>query len=360
MKFDSVLNAKADVFKNAFGYREVVGAQTEGGGSVTYLPSEDSDAFKAMVAGKREGKRDPRELIAIGVIQPQGHNRDPSSYEIAILVQQKRLLQHPIVEQARRAAKGEAQVILTGPAMRHGALAPGRYRPLRIGISVGHYRVTAGTLGCFVRCRYNGGVGILSANHVLANCDRSENGDIILQPARADGGIVPDDIVARLYRHVPLSFRVGTSNAVDCAFAMLNDKIEYEVSTIYDPPGVNFALGSVEDLVVDQLDVKKFGRTTGRTSGVITAVNVDNVYVNMIPSDSTKVARFDDQIAISGKGSAFSKPGDSGSIVFSDNDDLVGLLFAGTDRGGADGGGIAYANPISKVLDLLEVDIVRS
>jgi hypothetical protein len=35
----------------------------------------------------------------------------------------------------------------------------------------------------------------------------------------------------------------------------------------------------------------------------------------------------------------------------------VGLLFAGSDQGGANGQGLTYANPIRLVLDALKVDL---
>jgi hypothetical protein len=48
------------------------------------------------------------------------------------------------------------------------------------GISIGHFRVTAGTLGCLVQDR-DGNRFILSNNHVLADENKAEVGDVILQ-----------------------------------------------------------------------------------------------------------------------------------------------------------------------------------
>ncbi len=67
-----------------------------------------------------------------------------------------------------------------------------QYRPralvaetiLTAGSSIGHYKVTAGTLGGFVRDRE--GVYILSNNHVLANSNKAEGPDPILLPGPAD------------------------------------------------------------------------------------------------------------------------------------------------------------------------------
>jgi hypothetical protein len=82
-----------------------------------------------------------------------------------------------------------------------------RWRPvIPGGVSIGHFRVTAGTLGVMVRDRLTGEYLILSNNHVLANSNDSTIGDVILQPGATDRGINPSDVVARLERFVPLRY----------------------------------------------------------------------------------------------------------------------------------------------------------
>ena len=56
-------------------------------------------------------------------------------------------------------------------------------RPLLIGASVGHVRVTAGTIGAFVRRGER--VFLLSNNHVLAASNEASIGDFIRQPGPA-------------------------------------------------------------------------------------------------------------------------------------------------------------------------------
>lgn len=76
-----------------------------------------------------------------------------------------------------------------------------RLRPAPAGISVAHFRVTAGTLGCFARGRTaprSNRVLMLSNNHVLANSNVANLGDNILQPGPYDGGVNPADRVAIL------------------------------------------------------------------------------------------------------------------------------------------------------------------
>src|SRR3990172_7884567 len=45
-----------------------------------------------------------------------------------------------------------------------------KMRPARPGVSIGHYQITAGTLGCLVS--KNGQTFILSNNHVLADSNK--------------------------------------------------------------------------------------------------------------------------------------------------------------------------------------------
>ncbi|NES83907.1 MAG: hypothetical protein F6K10_22220, partial [Moorea sp. SIO2B7] len=62
-----------------------------------------------------------------------------------------------------------------------------RMRPAPGGVSVGHYRVTAGTLGCLARGRRaprNRRLLMLSNNHVLANSNNARFSDSIIQPDR--------------------------------------------------------------------------------------------------------------------------------------------------------------------------------
>ena len=81
-----------------------------------------------------------------------------------------------------------------------------RWRPAPGGVSIGHYRITAGTLGVVVRERTTGDRLILSNNHVLANSNDALPGDAILQPGPADGGQLDTDLIARLERFVPIQF----------------------------------------------------------------------------------------------------------------------------------------------------------
>lgn len=82
-----------------------------------------------------------------------------------------------------------------------------RFRPtIPAGVSIGHYKVTAGTIGAMVFDRDTGEPLILSNNHVLANSNDAVIGDVILQPGPTDHGARPDDTVAQLSRFETLYY----------------------------------------------------------------------------------------------------------------------------------------------------------
>lgn len=356
MERDGAVNAKAEIFADAFGFDEVPVA-AEAGAEPVFAAAGGSEPFDAMHRARKTGRIDARDLIAVGALLPDPHRHRAGS-KIGIFVQRPRLRHHPIVERARTIARGEVEVIVTGPIRRHSVARPGRHRPLEIGVSVGHHSVSAGTLGCFVKRRADGRIGILSNNHVLAHSNRGRPGDAILQPGRLDGGRSAEnrDRVAELSTFVPLDFGVDAINYVDAAVATLVGDMAC-VSDRAHHAGTGWTVGDKDSLVFERQAVVKMGRTTGPTRGTIDGVNIDNLLVSYRFGQSFGIARFDRQISIVGEAGTFSKPGDSGSLVCSADGRSLALLFAGSERGGRSGHGLAFASPIESVLDALDIDL---
>jgi hypothetical protein len=289
---------------------------------------------------------DPLRTVALGI------GRSGKRHTLAVRLQRRALINHPMVEEIRKKAKGEVDVRYVGRLVKleTPATLQKRRRPLVIGCSIGHFSITAGTLGCFVKARRSGVPLILSNNHVLANENDATAGDAIIQPGSFDNGRRPRDVVARLRKFVKLS--TGAVNFVDCADATLTKSLTFDAKTL-GAFGTLAGLGP--QVVVDGTAVRKVGRTTGETSGRVTAFELDNVVVGYDIGN----LRFDDQIEIEGAGmDAFSDGGDSGSLIVDEDLKAVGLLFAGGDSGGTNGQGLTYANPIHRVLDALKVDLL--
>ena len=249
-----------------------------------------------------------------------------------------------------------------------------RIRPVRPGASIGHYKVTAGTLGAVVRDRATGKLLILSNNHILANGTtgfdgRAAKGDPIFQPGAYDGG-GERDRVASLYRfvgvfrseeeamHCPVAqaaamsasallsvvrpdYRLklfkafATENIVDCAVALPDSP------NLIDPAIMDIGpvRGAAE--VKPNDTVKKSGRTTGITTGRVVAIGT-SLKVTM---ENDTEAWFGDQVVTNMK----SGPGDSGSLVLNGDNQAVGLLFAGSEQ-------YSIFNRIQNVIDALQVD----
>jgi len=287
------------------------------------------------------------ETLALGVTR-----RGPGKYALAVRIQQRALEVGPEIERIRETARGEVDVQYVGRLVKGADLwHRQRNRPLRLGGSVGHFRITAGTLGAFVQARASGRPPLLlSNNHVLANENLGAAGDAILQQGVADGGRNPEDAVATLDNFVRL--KKNGSNLVDAAVAALSEGVLFDPREL-DGLGQLAGLGDV--LLDEGHDVAKVGRTTGTTRGRVTAFELDNVVVGY----GLGSLRFDNQIEIEGAGDLpFGQGGDSGSLIVTDDLRAVGLLFAVGDVGGANGKGLTYANPLRTVLDALEVDLL--
>ncbi len=234
-----------------------------------------------------------------------------------------------------------------------------RIRPAEGGYSIGHYKITAGTLSTCVYDILPGGsvyptrqgIGIppkyyiLSNNHVLANSNNARIGDPILQPGPYDGGREPEDRIARLSRFVPIYFNSPIQpprciNLVDAAVAEGQfhdlDREIYWIGYVRGwRPKKKVTVGAI---------VQKTGRTTNYTIGRITAVNA-TVNVNY---GAAGVACFKDQIVTTN----MSAGGDSGSLVTTLDNVAVGLLFAGSPYA-------TIVNQIENVRALLKIEVAE-
>ena len=333
MRFESALELKSEVARRI----------REGAASLGLPRADLREAGPHLVRGSLPG-------LALGVSRGQGRD-----YRLAIRVQVRGL--GTIVDQVRRWASNEVDVRYVGtisrrtppsaqptPPARPTRWYRARRRPLLIGCSIGLEASGTGTLGAFVRGE-DGRTAILSNNHVLADEDRAPAGAAVLQPGAVDGGRAPDDEVARL--RCPIPIRWSDANRVDAAIAELGVGIEHEPSTLR-------GAGSLDGVVDPGADVdlvEKLGRTTGRTRGQVTAIEVDNVVVAYEGGN----VRFDGQIEIHGiQHRHFSQAGDSGSLIVTSPELLAyGLLFAGSDAAN-----VTYANPIGTVLSELGCRLV--
>lgn len=217
-----------------------------------------------------------------------------------------------------------------GPANRR------RRRPIEGGLSIAPANeFFVGTLGCFLRRVTAGSEQIfaLSNNHVLADTNRLPIGTNIVQPGPEVGPTQPGDVFAALSAFIPIEFPTSrlhpVRNRFDAAIAIVADMRLIKRRAMFGINNYDPRLATP----LPGMRVIKSGRTTGVTTGVVTAVGVNSVQVNYGSSTAPRIATFNDTIQIVGDNGPFSAPGDSGSVILNrDSGRPVALLFAGDGR----------------------------
>ena len=148
-------------------------------------------------------------------------------------------------------------------------------------------------------------------------------------------------------------FSTSAGNVIDAAIARPASGVVFLKKTPSDGYGTH---PSTPADAAFGLKVKKYGRTTGLTSGSIDAINA-TVLINYGANNG--VARFVEQIIITP--GTFSAGGDSGSLILvstttgrgknrTETLEEVGLLFAGSPF-------VTIANPIEAVLQRFTVEL---
>ena len=208
-----------------------------------------------------------------------------------------------------------------------------KQKPVESGFSVGHIKITAGTLGAIVKKgdkRY-----LLSNSHVLADSGKGKPGDKVVYPGPDDKGRVPGDWVASLTKAVPFTKGGAFINEVDAALAEIRKERLGDV--IYKLQKAKTPLSTIapeRDMVVT-----KRGRTTGTTRGKI--IDVDFRFV--LNYDGVGQVGYTKQVLCE----RYTDSGDSGSLVIDlASGKIVGLHFAGANGG-------SVFNPIQSVMKAL-------
>jgi hypothetical protein len=217
-----------------------------------------------------------------------------------------------------------------------------RFRPARPGSSIGfadpqNQFTMAGTFGAVVKA--SGKHFVLSNNHVLADENKLPIGSPIFQPGLLDGGNAAHDKIAKLSKFITLS--TTAPNKVDCAMAEAVSKTILSKDILFIGPPKGTAAAAID------MEVHKFGRTTGYRVGRITSIETD-VTVGYEMGD----VQFSNQILITGRNNQpFSAAGDSGSLILDrSTNNAIGLLFAGSTSH-------TIANHIEDVLQALGVTL---
>ena len=323
---------------------------------LTIAPQPTAESVGLEAVGHAKSMRrivETKNIVAMGISEKITKGKATGKLALTFYVQKKVSLKKLKAEMAIPPTVPES---ISGPeAIPIDVIPIGKFvpeinairHPVQPGNSICHADDTAGTLGAIVT--KGNALFLLSNSHVLARSGTAKKGDAIVYPGPADGGKMPDDLVARLADFKKFTTGGDFVNRVDCAIAKPTAaRLAEVVSAIR---GLGVPKGTIK--AKRGMKVVKVGRTTNKTIGEVRDVNFR--FTLTYPKLAAEVG-FVDQVLCT----RYTKPGDSGSLVIDqESGRAVGLHFAGSDGGGVFGvkGGSVF-NPIDDVLTALGVKLV--
>ncbi len=274
--------------------------------------------------------------VSLGISLPRGKAR-AQGFRLAVRLQSGSPEARAYATYVAGRAAREVDLEVVGPVRGLDARRSKR-DPVSPGLSIGLGGVVdAGTLGLFATGAR--GSFLVSCNHVIGPVAGATRGHVVVQPGPRDQGTEQDGLAA--FAHA-VALKAAGANTVDAAAAQLTG------ARRVDPTFGRVTMRGVvaADALIDLVQgrVWKLGRTTGKTQGTLSAVELDGLGVSL----GGATYRFDGQLEIKETPTGqFALPGDSGAVVLS-GDLAVGLLFAGAET-------FSYANPLAVALDLLKL-----
>jgi hypothetical protein len=213
------------------------------------------------------------------------------------------------------------------------------------GASISHHVGFPGTVGCMVRSARLGenSLGLLTASHVLSLDNMADEDDRVFVPAVQDGaglkseqcGVLVDYTSLPEFRNL-LSGRANQFCCVDVALVRQGEKRRFPERTMVPNPSdqnemmpIRGVLGGEQAARYINKPVFKVGRTTGFSGGTLKIVGLQRqpIWLNEKPYHYTNI------LAVKArKGSPFSRPGDSGALVYTKDGWGIGLVIGGTDE----------------------------
>ncbi|MER2528528.1 MAG: hypothetical protein ABTR07_11425 [Candidatus Competibacter denitrificans] len=188
----------------------------------------------------------------------------------------------------------------------------------------------SGTFGALAKDA-DGRLFILSNNHVLAACNHVPVGMPIMAPSNSDARPNKPAPLAIGSHHGIVELRSGEPTLVPCA------EVDAAVALVIDDKKVTSWQGDAEGYDTPSaiiqpkagMKVKKFGRTSGLTYGTVEAVIPGKMPLPYKTKNFSATVWFENVWTILGMNESFALPGDSGSLVVTDDGQhSVGLIFA--------------------------------
>lgn len=278
-----------------------------------------------------------------------GITKDDGRYKVAIILESGEQGSDAVkaAELIERSYKG---LVVREVSARAHSSDPGEACDLLVkglspGASISHRNGFPGTIGAIVRNDQGDGewLGVLGASHVLAHHD-VEAGSSVFAPSRRDGRGMSTDICGKLERYKVINtYDEDTPdtdylNCVDAAVVRLPEtRMRYHavpdrnrVRNGAGPGSIDIVgvLGGDEVAKRLALPVYKLGRTSGFTEGTLKYIGLQRQIIQIGGKDCV----YTNVLAVSApRDRPFSRPGDSGALVYTEDGFGIGLVIGGTD-----------------------------
>lgn len=225
-----------------------------------------------------------------------------------------------------------------------------RYRPLRGGIQIqGSFREGAGTLGFLARVTGDTRIMAVTCHHVLFSPSGTPGPDVTV------GNPTPDESCTQCCVHRFGSYVKGYYNAsIDAVISRLDPGMQWlaEIEQLGIVRG-HHLLTIPETMPARTYDIRKRGRTTRMTGGKVDAVGVttSTTAPGLGTRTCTNAITVVPNARSDGAPVRFSAPGDSGSAYVNNNNEIVGVHFAGEPTQTATDAGWGWGTDIMAVLN---------
>lgn len=269
--------------------------------------------------------------VAIGRKEVDGHGVGQTAYRVFVEEKKPADQLEPPEVVPEEFAGFPTDVVEVPPEHPEALPDRGKYRPLQGGAQISPAGTNkVGTLGCIATLVSDGSTVVLSNEHVLY-ADSAEDDTEVGQPNHETSCCCTCNEVAVNV--------VGINrDHLDCAIARLDDGVSASDDIIDIGP-----ITGIADAIPRET-VKKRGRTTGLTEGVVTDVEEDD--------DTGAILKI--TVKTDDGNDRFSKGGDSGSALLNEDDEIVGLHYAGNNRDDVEPGDfVSFSIGIQEVLDAL-------
>ena len=225
-----------------------------------------------------------------------------------------------------------------------------KYRPLKGGIQLANEEDSGGTLGCIARLNSDNSIVVLSNSHVLMGGGVSVPNIEVGQPKIAGCCCCRCDEIGNV-------IKTKLDAMVDCAIARLKPGVSgLNVIRGLNDDGTDGTLnGSAVAVVHATNKVKKVGRTSDKTEGVVVSITHPTP-----PVSGTNTPARTNQILIKPNAgfTRFQDDGDSGAALVDKDNKVIGLMWGAYSNPSSSLYGHGIACPIGNVLSEMDVTII--